>query len=103
MEEKKNRKYSNKEKVEILKKYLVNKESASSICEKYGIHPNRIYEWQKQFFENGEKAFEKESVSVEMKYQSDKKRMEEKLQKKDEVLSELMEEHLTLKKKLGMV
>ncbi|MCI5065501.1 transposase, partial [bacterium] len=58
---KKRRNYSSKEKVMLLKRHLVNKEEVSSICEEHGLHPNVFYKWQREFFENGEKAFEKSS------------------------------------------
>jgi hypothetical protein len=55
----------------------------------------------KEFFENGAAAFRKDS---DRESQQDKQRiaaLEAKLEKKNEVLSELMEEHVALKKSLG--
>jgi len=55
----------------------------------------------KEFFENGAAAFRKES---DRESRQDKERiaaLEAKLEKKNEVLSELMEEHVALKKSLG--
>jgi hypothetical protein len=59
-----------------------------------------FYRWQKQFFENGAKAFENEAGQqkpLERKIEN----LEAKLQTKNEVVAELMEEHLKLKKSLG--
>ncbi len=46
--------YSFKEKVEILKRHLVDHIPVSDLSEKYGIHTNLFYLQQKKFFENGE-------------------------------------------------
>jgi transposase len=56
-----------------------------------------------QFFENGTAAFEsKQSRSrVSDGYQKKIQALEQKLQRKNEVLSELLEEHTRLKKELG--
>jgi len=57
----------------------------------------------KEFFENGAAAFRKESAREN---KQDKERiaaLEAKLQSKNEVLSELMEEHVALKKSLGEI
>ena len=89
------------EKVAILKRHLVAKEDVSAICEDLKIHPNQFYEWQKLFFENGVKAFESDERRDEAVLQAKVATLESKLQRKDAVLSELMEEHLTLKKSFG--
>jgi len=89
------------DKVAILKRHLVGKEEVSAICEELAIHPNQFYEWQKLFFENGVKAFESEEKREESKLRERIGTLEAKLQRKDAVLSELMEAHLDLKKNLG--
>jgi hypothetical protein len=57
----------------------------------------------KEFFENGAAAFRKES---DRESQHDRQRiaaLEAKLKSKNEVLSELLEEHVALKKSLGEI
>jgi transposase-like protein len=95
------RRYSASEKVSILKRHLVEREEVSRICEDLKIHPNQFYEWQKLFFENGVKAFDSEERREEVKLRERVSTLEAKLQRKDSVLSELMEEHVALKKSLG--
>lgn len=95
------RRFRAADKVAILKRHLVEKEEVSRICEDLKIHPNQFYEWQKQFFENGVKAFESDEQREEAKLRQENARLKEKLQRKDSVLSELMEEHVALKKSLG--
>ena len=59
-----------------------------------------FYRWQKAFFEKGHMAFENSDGKTS---KADKKiaKLEQKLVNKNEVLSELMEEHVALKKSLG--
>ena len=95
------RRFASTDKVLILKRHLVGKEEVSAICEELKLHPNQFYEWQRQFFENGVKAFESDERREESKLRERVTALEEKLQRKDSVLSELMEEHVALKKNLG--
>lgn len=95
------RRFAAADKVVILKRHLVGREEVSAICEELKLHPNQFYEWQRLFFENGVKAFESDERREEARLRSRVETLEEKLQRKDSVLSELMEEHLALKKNLG--
>jgi len=100
----KNRKnYTAKEKVAILRRHLIDHVPISQLCDEYQLQPTVFYRWQKQFFENGEAAFaatpKANSSALEQKVAT----LEGKLQRKHEVLSELMEEHIRLKKSLGEI
>jgi transposase-like protein len=88
------------EKVRILKLHLLDKMPVSEICQKYDLQPTVFYRWQKQFFENGEKAFAPER-SKEKPLRDKIEKLETKLANKNEVVSELMEAHIKLKKDLG--
>lgn len=98
---KKRKHYSGAQKVEILKRHLVDGEDISNICDELKLNPTVFYDWQKRFFENGARAFEGESQSEEKQLKSRVQTLEAKLVRKDEVLAELMEEHVALKKSLG--
>ena len=68
-----------------------------------GTAADGVYRWQKEFFENGAAAFqttERPRRQVEEK-QKRIEFLEKKMQTKDEVLAELMAEHIALKKSLG--
>ena len=96
---KKRRYFSAEEKVAIIREHLVGKVSAADICDKYELHPNMLYKWQKEFFENGANAFKSPK-----KKNSDKQKiadLEEKIRYKDGVIVELLQDHITLKKRLG--
>ena len=97
------RHFSGPEKVAILKRHLLEKTPVSDLCDELGIGPNLFYRWQKEFFENGHAAFESDRRSKTLKDAKQRKieQLEAKLLRKNEVLSELMEEHIQLKKSLG--
>jgi len=97
------RKYTPAQKVIIIKKHLLENIPVSKICAEYGINPNLFYKWQKEFFDNGQRAFEKENRATVAKYEKEISILKDKLKKKNEVLSELMEEHISLKKSLGEI
>jgi len=97
----KNRKnYTGEEKVSIIRRHLVDQVPISDLCDEYKLQPTVFYRWQKQFFDNGAAAFatERKDDSAHLDKMA---ALEKKLALKNEVLSELMEEHIKLKKELG--
>jgi len=100
---KKRKKYSPEQKVAILKRHLVDKVPLSDLCDQYELHPTVFYRWQKVFFENGSAAFKNGKDTETADFQKKISALENKLTKKHEVLSELMEEHVALKKSLGEI
>jgi transposase-like protein len=97
---KKRHNYTPEEKVLILKRHLIEGVAVSALCEEYNLQPTIFYKWRQQFFENAAAAFTPDKQSGRSESRRIQK-LEEKLQKKNEVLSELMEEHVKLKKELG--
>lgn len=93
--------YTPEQKVSILKKHLVDGAAISDICDETGLHPTVFYRWQKAFFENGAMVFQEQKSKKENGLFKKISVLEEKLAKKNEVVSELMEAHLALKKTLG--
>jgi transposase len=93
--------YTPTEKVFILKRHLIDHVPVSDLCDHYNLQPTLFYRWQKEFFENGAAAFEKQQAAQNKAEQKRIELLEAKLQTKNEVLSELMEEHVKLKKELG--
>ena len=100
---KQRRHFSGPEKVAALKRHLVEKVPVSDLCDQLGIAPNLFYRWQKEFFDNGHTAFDNGRRSKAVEEAKDKtiEQLQAKLQRKNEVLGELMEEHVRLKKELG--
>jgi transposase-like protein len=94
------------QKVAIVRRHLLEQVPVSDLCDEYGIHATQYYAWQKQLFEQGSLAFERKTNKANQKRQQTAQakkieQLEEKLQKKNEVVSELLEEHVQLKKELG--
>lgn len=102
---KKNKKHTAAFKVAILKRHLVDGVSVSRLCEENGIAPSIFYKWQQVFFAQGDIIFDSPKRTKKMTSQLEEKILflENKLTQKNEVLSELMEEHLRLKKNFGDV
>ena len=102
---KQRRKFSAQQKVKILRQHLVEKVPISEVCDRNGIGPTQFYQWQKVFFENGTAAFEKAANgrkdSQAKKLENKISHMQTKLSHKDEVIAEIMADHVRLKKNLG--
>jgi len=100
---KQRKQYTPEEKVAILRRHLLDKEPISKLCEEVGLQPTVFYRWQKEFFENGAAAFE---PKARPNHSADQERiayLQKKIQTKDEVLAELMAEHVALKKDIGVL
>lgn len=93
--------YSGEEKVAILRRHLLEQEAVSRLCDELGLQPTVFYRWQKEFFENGAAAFQSKARADHETEQERIEYLEKKIQRKDEVLAELMGEHIALKKELG--
>ena len=97
------RHFSPQEKVAIVKRHLLEGTPVSNLCDEFGLNPNVFYQWQRQLFENAHLAFDNGRKSRAVEDAKDLKidKLETKIQRKNEVLAELMEEHTRLKKELG--
>ena len=73
----------------------------SDLCDESGLQPTVFYRWQKEFFENGAAAFQQRGRTNHQPEQERIVYLEKKVQAKDEVLAELMAEHVALKKRVG--
>ena len=93
--------YTPKEKVAILRRNLVEGVAISDLCDELGLQPTVFYRWQKEFFENGAAAFQQRERTNHQAEQERIAHLERKIQTKDEVLAELMAEHVALKKRVG--
>jgi transposase len=99
---KKQRKHhTSEEKVAILSRHLVEGVPISDLCDERGRQPTVFYRWQKEFFENGATAFQRRGHTSRQPEQEQIAYLEQKIQTKNEVLAELMAEHVALKKRVG--
>lgn len=92
------------QKVYAVKRHLLDQVPVSQLCDELRISVNTFYNWQKELFENGHLAFGtsgRRAGRVEDAQQKKIATLEAKVQRKDGVIAELMEEHVQLKKSLG--
>lgn len=94
------------QKVAIVRAHLIENVEVSDLCQQHGISVVTFYNWQRQLFENAESCFQRKPNSANVRRQDEAAQrkiaaLEEKLQAKNEVISELMEENIKAKKANG--
>ena len=95
------RRFSAQEKVVILREHFLDKVPISQVCDKHGLNPTVFYRWQKELFEKGATVFEGREDRPSRQLEQRVEVLQAKLVRKDEVIVELMEDHVRLKKSLG--
>jgi transposase-like protein len=98
------RHFTPEQKLAVLRLHLLEKKPVSDICQDHNLSVNLFYLWQKQLFEDGTAAFD--NAGKRRKAGQDAKdrtiaALRDKLRVKNDVLAELVEEHVQLKKELG--
>lgn len=102
----KRRNLTPQQKVAIVREHLIDGIPISDLCDKHRIHATQYYTWQKQLFENAEQCFERKTNTANEQRQKNAQQkkielLEAKIQSKNEVVAELLEEHVKLKKASG--
>lgn len=97
---KERRHWSAEEKIKLLRRHLIEKMPVSKICDEARLAPSLFHRWQEQLFVNAALALEGKRPERSQDQQRVEK-LEQKIRQKDEVLAELMAEHLALKKEFG--
>lgn len=97
----KRRKHSPEDKVAILRQHLLEGRPVSDVCDEHGLNPNLFYRWQKEFFEHGSAAFKRERANGSKAEERRVAELKAKLQKKDNVIAEIMAELIAQKKRNG--
>ncbi len=101
MSKKPRKNYTAQEKVAILRRHLLEHVPLSEVCEQQQLQPTVFYRWQKQFFENGPLTLTAASRRATAPLEKKVSALEQQLARKNEVIAELMEEHLQLKQAFG--
>ncbi len=101
MMKQKPKRYSPDEKVAILRRHLQEQVPVSELCWEHDLHPNVFYRWQKEFFEGSAAAFAKESSRQIKHLTKQVAALEAQLARKNEVLAEVTEAYVRVKKTLG--
>jgi transposase len=94
------RHFTPEQKVAILRRHLLEGVAISDLCNEYDIQPTVFYRWQKQLFEHGAAAFERQTDPT-IPLQRQVERLEAKIANKNEVIAELMEAQVQSKKVIG--
>lgn len=89
------------QKTAIVREHLLEGVAISELCERHGIRPGQFYSWQKQLFEQGAKAFERGPNGRERQLERKIERLEARTRKRDEVIVEVTQELVKLKKEAG--
>ena len=100
------RNFGGAEKIAILREHLIEKMPISEVCEKHGLQPTMLYQWQKKLFEEGAAVFDQPRRKSSRQQAAEARKieaLEAKVTEKNEVLAELMGEHVALKKTLGEI
>jgi transposase len=98
---KKRRRYSAKDKMTALRKHFVEGVPVSDICDELGIQPSLFYDWQRVLFSSEEQVFNRKPEEGLTHHIREVTELKTKLQRKDEVLAEVMAEYVALKKSSG--
>jgi transposase-like protein len=98
------RHFTPEQKVALLRLHLLEKKPVSDLCQEHDLPVSLFYLWLKQFFDNGTAAFAQTGKRAKAGQDAKDNKiaaLEGKLRVKNDVLAELMEEHVLLKKELG--
>ena len=91
--------YSSSEKVKILREDFEQNLAVPELCERYRIHPKQFYRWKKIFFEKAADVLSTRPQSDSA--QQEIARLQDRLNDRNDVIAELLEENLKLKKSVG--
>jgi len=97
------RNFTPQQKVEAVKKHLVNKVPVSDVCDELGITTGHYYQWQSDFFANGEQAFSKGKKKESKQNLAKIEKLQSDMAKRNEAIAELLEDNIRLKKKHGLI
>jgi transposase len=98
------RHFSAEQKAQIVRRHLSGKEPVSKLAEEFGLQPSQIHLWVNQVLDQAERAFDRAAGRPPREEQlraQPLERLKSKLLEKNEVIAELMQEHVQLKKELG--
>ena len=89
---------SAEQKVIILRELLENQVSLADLSEKYQVHPNVLHRWKKELFEGAVDIFSRKHRKESAEENRTVERLTEKLRQKDQLIAELVQDNIELKK-----
>ena len=93
--------YTSEEKTIILREHLEKNVPVSELAEKYGLHPNALYNWKKQLFEEAPQTLIRKSKKKEKSQNQYERRiaeLEALLAIREGLIADLAEEIIAEKK-----
>ena len=98
------RRFEDTDKLAIVRRHLIDQVPVSDLCDELNLQPTQIYTWQKLLFDYGASAFAASRGKSKQKKDDKKERQIKSLlatiQQRNEVVAELLQEHVQLKKQL---
>jgi len=97
------RHFTAQQKAAVVRRHLAGKEAVSDLADELAVQPSLIHLWVKQVLDQAERAFDRARGGRPGTDLKDRQidQLQSKLLQKNEVISELMQEHVQLKKELG--
>ncbi len=98
------RSISGAEKIDILRKLLLERIPMSQLCDEHSLQPTQVYQWQRQLFQQGGSIFDRsvqKSRTIQNQFEKKIAKLEETIQDRNEIVAELLQEHVQLKKEVG--
>ena len=95
------RHWSADDKIKLLRLHLIENQAISKICDEANLSPTQFYAWQEQLFTKGGLGLVSKRVTERNKDLERIQKLEGRLRQKDEVIAELLTEHIALKKSFG--
>jgi transposase-like protein len=96
---------SPEEKAALLRRHHVDKVPVTTICEEAGLQPSVFYHWQRELFARAAHVLGSapagRASSREQELEKKNAALEAKLARKDQVIAEISQEYVDLKKELG--
>jgi transposase len=95
------RKFSPQDKAAIVREHLIERVPVSDLCDKHSLKPTLFYRWQKDMLENMASLFERQAGSESAALRRENEALRQRLVSKDQVIAQIMEDFVGVKKTLG--
>ncbi len=96
------RRHTAEQKAELLRQHVADKKPVSEVCNEAQVQPSLFYTWQKELLAGAHLVLSTRRVpSREKELEEEVSRLEAKVARKDQIIAEVTEEYVTLKKELG--
>ena len=96
------RRHTAEQKAELLRQHVAEKKPVSEVCNEAAIQPSLFYTWQRELLAGAHTVFStRRAPSRENELEAKISRLEARVARKDQIIAEVTEEYVTLKKKLG--